>query len=122
MKKIIAFLVLSSLTFFSMSRDQLILEDKEISDDEPYIVENSFAGQPFDLWERIRKGLTFEIPEGIEEIEIYRNRLNQTAVNRISKSGQRYLYHTVKRSEELGIPVELALLPFVESEFDPYAQ
>ena len=122
MKKIITFLVLSSLTFFSMSRDQLILEDKEISDDEPYIVENSFAGQPFDLWERIRKGLTFEIPEGIEEIEIYRNRLNQTAVNRISKSGQRYLYHTVKRSEELGIPVELALLPFVESEFDPYAQ
>ena len=122
MKKIIAFLVLSSLTFFSTSRDQFILEDKEISDDEPYIVENSFAGQPFDLWERIRKGLTFEIPEGIEEIEIYRNRLNQTAVNRISKSGQRYLYHTVKRSEELGIPVELALLPFVESEFDPYAQ
>ena len=71
---------------------------------------------------RDSKGLTFEIPEGIEEIEIYRNRLNQTAVNRISKSGQRYLYHTVKRSEELGIPVELALLPFVESEFDPYAQ
>jgi hypothetical protein len=47
MKKIITFLVLSSLTFFSMSRDQFILEDREISDDEPYIVENSFAGQPF---------------------------------------------------------------------------
>ena len=32
------------------------------------------------------------------------------------------MYHTVKRAEELNIPIELALLPFVESEFDPYAQ
>ena len=28
----------------------------------------------------------------------------------------------MKRTEELGLPIELALLPFVESEFDPYAR
>jgi membrane-bound lytic murein transglycosylase D len=47
---------------------------------------------------------------------------NQTAVNRISKSGQRYLFHTLSRAQELNLPVELALLPFVESEFNPYAK
>ena len=43
-------------------------------------------------------------------------------MNRISKSGQRYLFHTLSRAQELDLPVELALLPFVESEFDPYAK
>ena len=77
-----------------------------------------------DLWERIRENLTFTLPKDFIEADTYRKRFknNQHAVNRISKSGQRYLYHTVKRAEELGLPVELALLPFVESEFNPYAQ
>ena len=70
MKKIITFLVLYFFTFFALSEDQFILEDKNITDEEPYIVENSFVGQPIDLWERIRRGLTFEIPDGIEEVEI----------------------------------------------------
>ena len=80
---------------------------------------------PYDLWERIRLELSITIPDDqIAATSLYRERLysNQTAVNRISKSGQRYLYHTLTRAEELGLPVELALLPFVESEFDPYAQ
>ncbi len=80
---------------------------------------------PLDIWERIRVELTLIIPEDqIAATSLYRERLykNQSAVNRISKSGQRYLYHTLTRAEELGLPVELALLPFVESEFDPYAK
>ena len=75
--------------------------------------------------ERIRLELSITIPDDqIAATSLYRERLysNQTAVNRISKSGQRYLYHTLTRAEELGLPVELALLPFVESEFDPYAK
>ena len=80
---------------------------------------------PVDIWERIRTNLSIKIPEDqIAATSVYRERLykNQSAVNRISKSGQRYLYHTLTRAEELGLPVELALLPFVESEFDPYAK
>jgi len=90
----------------------------------PNVVEIAIDQEPFDLWERIRDDLTFSIPESYEDMDRYRNRFvkNQHAVNRLSKSGQRYLFHTVKRAEELGVPVELALLPFVESEFDPYAQ
>lgn len=77
-----------------------------------------------DLWSRIRNTLSIQLPDNLEEGEFYRKRFmkNQHAVNRITRSGQRYLFHTVTRAEELNVPTELALLPFIESEFDPYAQ
>ena len=89
------------------------------------IIEIKPEDAPFDIWERIRLELSLTIPiDQIAATSLYRERLysNQTAVNRISKSGQRYLFHTLTRAQELGLPVELALLPFVESEFDPYAK
>ena len=89
------------------------------------IIEIKPEDAPFDIWERIRLELSITIPKDqIAATSLYRERLysNQTAVNRISKSGQRYLFHTLARAQELGLPVELALLPFVESEFDPYAK
>ena len=85
----------------------------------------SSINAPVDIWERIRLELSISIPDDqIAATSLYRERLykNQSAVNRISKSGQRYLYHTLTRAQEMDLPVELALLPFVESEFDPYAK
>ena len=106
------------------SKNLILAEDDDIADAAPKVVEVVIDSEPFDLWDRIRKDLSFKIPDDYEDKDRYRKRFisNQHAVNRLSKSGQRYLFHTVKRAEELGIPVELALLPFVESEFDPYAQ
>ncbi len=85
----------------------------------------SSINAPVDIWERIRLELSISIPDDqIAATSLYRERLykNQSAVNRISKSGQRYLHHTLTRAQEMDLPVELALLPFVESEFDPYAK
>ncbi len=99
------------------------VEFEMISDNN--IIEVRPEEAPFDIWERIRLGLSITIPDDkIAATSLYRERLygNQAAVNRISKSGQRYLFHTLTRAQELGLPVELALLPFVESEFDPYAK
>ena len=106
------------------SKDLVLVENTDLADDSPKVVEVTIDSEPFDLWERIRDDLTLTIPETYADTDRYRNRFvkNQHAVNRLSKSGQRYLFHTVKRAEELGVPIELALLPFVESEFDPYAQ
>ena len=102
-----------------------ISDSKSIMISNTEIIEIKPKDSPYDLWERIRQELSITIPDDqIAATSLYRERLysNQTAVNRISKSGQRYLYHTLTRAEELGLPVELALLPFVESEFDPYAK
>ena len=97
----------------------------ELKDIKPNIIEQELTKEPYDIWERIRKDLTLVIPQDqLPFTSIYRERLvnNQNSVNRISKQGQRYLYHTLSRAQELGLPVELALLPFVESEFNPYAK
>ena len=98
-------------------------ESEMISDTNNIEIKSEEA--PLDIWERIRLELSITIPDDqIAATSLYRERLysNQTAVNRISKSGQRYLFHTLTRAQELELPVELALLPFVESEFDPYAK
>ena len=106
------------------SENLVVANNNDFAVPSPNVVEIAIDQEPFDLWERIRDDLTFSITESYEDMDRYRKRFvkNQHAVNRLSKSGQRYLFHTVKRAEELGVPVELALLPFVESEFDPYAQ
>ena len=62
------------------------------------IIEIKPEDAPFDIWERIRLELSITIPKDqIAATSLYRERLysNQTAVNRISKSGQRYLFHTL---------------------------
>ena len=105
--------------------DVILLDSKPVNAKSGNILENQLKETPIDIWERIRRELTIKIPDDqIAATSIYRERLykNQSAVNRISKSGQRYLFHTLSRAQELNLPVELALLPFVESEFDPYAK
>lgn len=117
-------LIISACATVSNS-DVILLDSKPINAKSEKIVENQLNETSIDIWERIRRELTIKIPDDqIVATSIYRERLykNQSAVNRISKSGQRYLFHTLSRAQELGLPVELALLPFVESEFDPYAK
>ena len=117
-------LIISACATVSNS-DVILLDSKPINAKSEKIVENQLNETSIDIWERIRRELTIKIPDDqIAATSIYRERLykNQSAVNRISKSGQRYLFHTLSRAQELDLPVELALLPFVESEFDPYAK
>lgn len=42
-------------------------------------------------------------------------------IERVFERGQRYLYHIVERLAEEDLPLEIALLPVVESAFDPFA-
>ena len=119
----ISLIVFNSCASAANNSGKSAAESKNISDTN--IIEIKSEEAPFDIWERIRLELSITIPDDqIAATSLYRERLysNQTAVNRISKSGHRYLFHTLTRAQELGLPVELALLPFVESEFDPYAK
>jgi len=75
-----------------------------------------------DLWVRIRKG--FAIPDLDNQLVT-----NQTAwyaarpeyIQRTTARASRYLYHVVEELEKRHMPTELALLPFIESAFDPQA-
>jgi membrane-bound lytic murein transglycosylase D len=78
--------------------------------------------EDMDLWNRIRKG--FAIPDLDNQLVT-----NQTAwyaarpdyIQRTTTRASRYLYHVVEELEKRGMPTELALLPFIESAFDPQA-
>jgi membrane-bound lytic murein transglycosylase D len=45
----------------------------------------------------------------------------QNYLERLGPRAQRYLYHLVTEVEDRGMPVELAMLPFVESAMNPFA-
>lgn len=77
---------------------------------------------PDDLWQRIRRGFgmpDLHDPLVAERQSWYLNRPEM--LRRIFERSSRYLYHIVEELEKRGMPTELALLPMVESAFNPQA-
>lgn len=75
-----------------------------------------------DLWERIRMGFALaemESPLVQEHENWYANRPDY--VRRMVDRSQRYLFHIVEEVEKRGMPTEIALLPMIESAFNPKA-
>jgi len=75
-----------------------------------------------DVWDRIRAG--FALP-AIDTREIAQSEAWYAAhpevVTQILERSRYYLFHIVEEIEKRDMPMELALLPFVESGFDPFA-
>lgn len=76
-----------------------------------------------DLWERIRASfrLDHEVnrPRVAAEVEMYTRHPNYLA--RVGERAEPYLHYIVESIEQRGAPLELALLPVVESAFQPNA-
>lgn len=74
------------------------------------------------LWNRIAMQFTLEIPED-PSIDYYRNWYlkHPEHLKTVSERATPFLYMITTRIEEQGLPLELALLPIVESSFDPFA-
>ncbi len=75
-----------------------------------------------DLWQRIRKGFLLEpleTPLILEHEAWYSSRPDY--IKRFVDRGSRYLHHIVEEVEKRGMPTEIALLPVVESAFNPQA-
>jgi membrane-bound lytic murein transglycosylase D len=80
------------------------------------------AGQYSDLLDRIRAG--YALPDVAHytidrEVELYRK--SPDYLDRTFKRGARYLHYIVQEIEKRNLPLELALLPVVESAFNPVA-
>ncbi|MFZ5723028.1 MAG: LysM peptidoglycan-binding domain-containing protein [Pseudomonadota bacterium] len=75
------------------------------------------------LWDRIRAGFRFDLTIDNDRIAAQRNWYvrNQQYLDRVIARGGRYLHYIVAETEARDMPLELALLPVVESAFDPYA-
>lgn len=77
---------------------------------------------PVDLWDRIRRG--YAMPN--LDNDLVRDREQWYAkhpdyIFRMTERSRKYLFHIVEELELRNMPTELALLPFVESAFNPQA-
>jgi len=75
-----------------------------------------------DLWTRIRQG--FALPDANHrrlerEAAWFEN--NQAYLDRVAERARPYLHHIVEEIERRDMPLELALLPIVESGYQPFA-
>jgi len=76
-----------------------------------------------DVWKRMSVGFKMDLNHWDSRIEAQRSWFisRQPYLDRLSARASRYLYHTVKEAERRGLPTELALLPVIESSYDPAA-
>jgi len=75
-----------------------------------------------DIWGRIRNGFSMpdlDNPLVATHTQWFASRPEY--FERTTPRAERYLYHVVEELENRGMPTELALLPFIESAFNPYA-
>lgn len=80
------------------------------------------TAEPDDLWQRMRNG--FAMPDLVSDLVTthqvwYLNR--SSYLKTTFERARRYLYFIVEELEKRGMPTELALLPMVESSYNPMA-
>jgi membrane-bound lytic murein transglycosylase D len=75
-----------------------------------------------DLFERMRAGFALdEVQEPAIDQQLAWFEHNPEYLERVFQRGQRYMYHVVTEVEARGMPLEFALLPVVESAYEPFA-
>lgn len=75
-----------------------------------------------DIWDRVRNG--FAMPDLIDETVLVHQQwylARPEYLRRMIERSRPYLHHIVSELELRGMPTELALLPMVESSYDPHA-
>jgi membrane-bound lytic murein transglycosylase D len=75
-----------------------------------------------DLFERMRAGFALdEVSEPAIDQQLAWFEHNPEYLERVFQRGQRYMYHIITEVERRGMPTEFALLPVVESAYEPFA-
>ncbi|WP_346839684.1 LysM peptidoglycan-binding domain-containing protein [Microbulbifer sp. SAOS-129_SWC] len=78
---------------------------------------------PADIWERLRRN--FRLDRHVDQPQVkdyiaYFSR-NEAYMSRVTERSRRYIYHVAQLLEQANLPAELALLPIIESAYDPFA-
>ena len=89
----------------------------------PTVDADSLLAIEADLWQRIRDGFSLEhhLDEARVQSELRWYANHPEYLNRVAVRASRYLFHIVEALEQRQMPMEMALLPIVESAFDPFA-
>ncbi len=86
------------------------------------VAERQICAEPEDLWIRLREGFTL-IGKSDDRIEAELKWFarHQAYLDRVAERAQPYLHMIIEEVERRGMPSEIALLPVVESAFQPFA-
>jgi membrane-bound lytic murein transglycosylase D len=85
-------------------------------------IDEMYPAITLDLWERIRSGFTLPVREHKridQQLSWYAR--HQEYLDRVADRATPYMYYIVEELEKNNIPMEIALLPIVESAFKPFA-
>ncbi len=103
----------------SGSKPLPVLQEQTLSASESQV---TTVTPPTDMWDRIRVG--FSMPDLdnplVHESERWHTQ-RPDSLNRMAQRANKYMFYIVEELERRGMPTELALLPFVESAFNPQA-
>jgi len=81
------------------------------------------GGQPPDIWSELRS--SFKLPDAVNQPEVQRQIhwlvTHPSYLRKIAEQSEPYIYHIISTIKERHLPGELALLPMIESSYDPYA-
>lgn len=94
----------------------------ELKEDPPPLATIDLTLPPDDLWDRIRHGFgmpNLDSPLVQQQQAWYLARPDY--LRRVVDRSRRYMHHIVEELEKRGMPTELALLPIVESAYNPMA-
>lgn len=81
------------------------------------------AQAPIDLWSRIRRNLSMNDVDDADRVAEWEHwyASRPDYIERMTRRAERYLFYVVEEIEKRKMPTELALLPFIESAFNPEA-
>ena len=97
--------------------------DNELNNIDPFEINADDYPLPDNIWDRVRDGFAFsdeiDNPRLTAELNWYAK--HNKYLDRVAERAEPFLYFILEEAEKRGIPTELALLPIVESAFQPFA-
>ncbi|MCK7597446.1 LysM peptidoglycan-binding domain-containing protein [Microbulbifer sp. CAU 1566] len=78
---------------------------------------------PKDIWQRLRQGFSLDREIQRPKVQDYVKYFssNQGYMARVTERSRRYIFHVAEQLDQANVPLEFALLPIVESAYDPFA-
>jgi membrane-bound lytic murein transglycosylase D len=111
-----------NLAILTDETDDIIhpVADVDFTLTDPETVDDIYVSD--DIWQRITTKFTFDIPDN-KRVSSQRNWFvkHPEYLDRVAKRSEPFIYYIVQELEKNDIPLEIALLPIVESAFDPFA-
>ncbi|MFA5495242.1 MAG: LysM peptidoglycan-binding domain-containing protein [Porticoccaceae bacterium] len=107
----------------SPGKDATTRKNKDALASRPLRFNPKRQAQADDIWKIIEDGLTFahEVPDHRVERYLDWYSGNESYFTRTLARADTYMPYVVEKIQESGLPMEVALLPFIESAYNPFA-